>query len=134
MRTIRLLTAGGTPFDAMHRYGPMWVRVTRVSFNTGPWPTATKRVETYNITRRAAARVPFYSSLYKRGWSRLKLGYFRKIAISLGQVCNPRMEYRGMIRTTARKASALSSRFCSRLYIRFFFFGRRGDRASWFFM
>lgn len=36
MRTIRLLTVGGTPLDAMQRYGPIWSRVTRVISSSGP--------------------------------------------------------------------------------------------------
>lgn len=33
---IRLLTVGGTPFDAMHKYAPACWRLTRLIFNTGP--------------------------------------------------------------------------------------------------
>ncbi|KYQ53169.1 hypothetical protein ALC60_07900, partial [Trachymyrmex zeteki] len=36
VRRIRLLTVGGTPLDAMQRYGPIWRRVIRVISNSGP--------------------------------------------------------------------------------------------------
>lgn len=41
MRTIRLLTVGGTPLEAMQRYGPMCRRVTRVISSSGPSMLAT---------------------------------------------------------------------------------------------
>ncbi|KYN35459.1 hypothetical protein ALC56_10016 [Trachymyrmex septentrionalis] len=36
VRRIRLLTVGGTPLDAMQRYGPIWRRVIRVISSSGP--------------------------------------------------------------------------------------------------
>jgi hypothetical protein len=36
MSVILLLTVGGTPFDAMHRYAPICRRFTLVMLNTGP--------------------------------------------------------------------------------------------------
>lgn len=33
---IRLLTVGGTPFEAIHRYAPMCNRFTRDMVNVGP--------------------------------------------------------------------------------------------------
>lgn len=39
---IRLLTEGGTPLDAMHKYGPMCCLFTRVKFSNEPSATATE--------------------------------------------------------------------------------------------
>jgi len=36
VRRIRLLTVGGTPLDAIQRYGPIWRRVIRVISSSGP--------------------------------------------------------------------------------------------------
>ena len=36
MSMIRLLTDGGTPLEAMHKYGPMCSRFTRVMLKTLP--------------------------------------------------------------------------------------------------
>lgn len=36
MSMILLLTVGGTPFDAMHRYAPICRRLTLVMLKTGP--------------------------------------------------------------------------------------------------
>lgn len=36
MSIILLLTVGGTPLDAMHRYAPICKRLTRVMLNTEP--------------------------------------------------------------------------------------------------
>lgn len=43
MSIIRLLTDGGTPFEAIHKYGPICKRLTRVIFSSGP---STLRTET----------------------------------------------------------------------------------------
>jgi len=42
MSMILLLTVGGTPFDAMHRYAPICRRFTLVMLNTGPSTLATE--------------------------------------------------------------------------------------------
>lgn len=42
MSMIRLLTVGGTPFDAMHKYAPMCSLLTRVMLNTEPSTVATE--------------------------------------------------------------------------------------------
>ncbi len=36
MSIIRLLTEGGMPFEAIHKYAPMCNRFARVIFNKGP--------------------------------------------------------------------------------------------------
>lgn len=41
MRTIRLLTVGGTPFEAIQRYGPICRRLTCVISSSGPSMLAT---------------------------------------------------------------------------------------------
>lgn len=45
MSEIRLLTDGGTPFDAIHKYAPMCNRFTLVIFNKGPSTLETARNE-----------------------------------------------------------------------------------------
>lgn len=49
---MRLLTDGGTPLDAMHKYAPMWKRLIRVRFRTGPSTLCTvthTKTRNYNI-------------------------------------------------------------------------------------
>lgn len=48
MSEIRLLTDGGTPFDAIHKYAPMCNRFTLVIFNKGPSTLETAR----NVTKK----------------------------------------------------------------------------------
>lgn len=42
MSMIRLLTVGGIPFDAMHKYAPMFKRFTFDTFNHGPFTVTTE--------------------------------------------------------------------------------------------
>lgn len=41
-----MLTVGGTPLDAIQRYGPIWRRVTRIISSSGPSILATATVYT----------------------------------------------------------------------------------------
>jgi hypothetical protein len=43
MSIILLLTVGGTPFVAMHRYAPICSRFTLVMLNTGPSTLGTEK-------------------------------------------------------------------------------------------
>lgn len=44
---IRLLTDGGIPFDAMHKYAPIFKRFTFDTFNQGPFTLITEKLN-YN--------------------------------------------------------------------------------------
>lgn len=47
MSTIRLLTDGGIPFDAIHKYGLMCKRLTFDIFNHGPFTATTVKLNQY---------------------------------------------------------------------------------------
>ena len=49
MSKILLLTVGGMPFDAMHRYAPICRRFTLVMLNTGPSTLATESMSNKHI-------------------------------------------------------------------------------------
>jgi len=49
MSMIRLLTEGGIPFDAMHKYAPMCKRLTFDTFNHDPFTVTTENYNFKNI-------------------------------------------------------------------------------------
>lgn len=88
--SILLLLVGGTPFDAIQRYGPMWSRVTRWISSSGPWivVTAKRILQSYSFLFYILfqAKNPLFQFIFKSS-----LDYFFPLIIEqVCQKCNPK--------------------------------------------